>query len=167
MLPGENQRERVLSTAEEEAYLAAANGLGQSLNQEYQQALLGIRATMRGEQSHTNLAAGCLALSPINPDCAVPDIFRRETEALLWPESAVKQNSDYVSQKEGVRFTRLTGYRISSICGFHKRAAKPGFSHPLPRAATLKLRRSASSMEKLLLQVASLHSSFTFCGTPV
>ncbi len=50
MLPGENQRERVLSTAEEEAYLAAANNLGQSLHQEYQQALLGIRATRRGEQ---------------------------------------------------------------------------------------------------------------------
>ena len=50
MLPGENQRERVLSAEEEAAYLKAANELGRSIDQEYQQALRGIRATQRGEQ---------------------------------------------------------------------------------------------------------------------
>jgi len=50
MLPGENQRERVLSAVEDAAYLKAASDLGQSIEQEYQQALSGIRATKRGEQ---------------------------------------------------------------------------------------------------------------------
>jgi len=50
MLPGENQRERVLSANEESAYLKAANELGQSIEQEYQEALSGIRAIKRGEQ---------------------------------------------------------------------------------------------------------------------
>jgi integrase len=50
MLPGENQRERVLSAEEETAYLNAASALGQRFDLEYRQALLGIRATLRGEQ---------------------------------------------------------------------------------------------------------------------
>jgi len=50
MLPGENQRERVLTAEEDAAYLAAANELGQGIDQEYQKALRGIRATKRGEQ---------------------------------------------------------------------------------------------------------------------
>lgn len=50
MLPGENQRERVLSADEEEVYLQGAIGLGQALEQDYQEALTGIRATARGEQ---------------------------------------------------------------------------------------------------------------------
>ncbi len=50
MLPGENQRERVLRADEESAYLNAANELGQRIEQEYQEALIGIRATKRGEQ---------------------------------------------------------------------------------------------------------------------
>jgi integrase len=49
MLPGENQRERVLTAEEDTAYLNAAGELGQSIEQEYQEALLGIRATLRGE----------------------------------------------------------------------------------------------------------------------
>jgi integrase len=50
LLPGENQRERVLSAAEDKAYLNAATELGRSLERAHQQALVGIRATKRGEQ---------------------------------------------------------------------------------------------------------------------
>jgi integrase len=50
LLPGENQRERVLSADEEAAYLKAAACLGKSMEHDYSAALVGIRATLRGEQ---------------------------------------------------------------------------------------------------------------------
>ena len=50
MLPGESQRERVLTAEEEQKYLQAAVGLGRELDESYRRALEGIRATKRGEQ---------------------------------------------------------------------------------------------------------------------
>lgn len=48
--PGENCRMRVLSIEEEDAYLKAAMDIGRALEESYRQALLGIRAVLRGEQ---------------------------------------------------------------------------------------------------------------------
>jgi integrase len=50
MLPGENHRDRVLSTDEEARYLDAAAAIGYDAQEAYRRALDGIRATMRGEQ---------------------------------------------------------------------------------------------------------------------
>lgn len=50
MLPGENQRERVLTAEEEQKYLAATVELARRLEDAYRRALDGIRATVRGEQ---------------------------------------------------------------------------------------------------------------------
>jgi integrase len=50
MLPGENQRDRVLSADEEARYLEAATAIGEDILETYRRALEGIRATMRGEQ---------------------------------------------------------------------------------------------------------------------
>ena len=50
MLPGEKRRDQVLTGDEEKAYLDGANQIAQEIEQEYQQALVGIRATKRGEQ---------------------------------------------------------------------------------------------------------------------
>ena len=50
MNPGENSRMRVLTEAEEEAYLQAARAVGDGIERAYAQALQGIRATVRGEQ---------------------------------------------------------------------------------------------------------------------
>ena len=49
LLPGERQRERVLSPREEAAYLKATQAIGDNLLGAYQWALAGIRATARGE----------------------------------------------------------------------------------------------------------------------
>jgi integrase len=49
MLPGENQRDRVLTAEEEARYLEAATGIGEGILESYRRALDGIRATMRGE----------------------------------------------------------------------------------------------------------------------
>jgi hypothetical protein len=50
MLPGENQRERVLTAEEEQRYFQAAVDLAHTLEDSFRHALGGIRATKRGEQ---------------------------------------------------------------------------------------------------------------------
>jgi integrase len=50
LLAGERRRERVLSDAEESAYLSAAGELSDSIVTAYARALEGIRATQRGQQ---------------------------------------------------------------------------------------------------------------------
>lgn len=50
LLPGENHRERVLTPMEEAKYLESATAIGNSLNEAYERALEGIRATQRGQQ---------------------------------------------------------------------------------------------------------------------
>lgn len=50
MLPGENQRERVLTSEEESRYLESASAIGAEILRTYDRALEGIRATVRGEQ---------------------------------------------------------------------------------------------------------------------
>lgn len=50
MLPGENHQDRVLTLAEETRYLEAAAAVGEEIVESYRQALLGIRATQRGEE---------------------------------------------------------------------------------------------------------------------
>jgi integrase len=50
MMPGENQRERVLTTEEEARYLTSAGEHGERILAAYRRALEGIRAKMRGEQ---------------------------------------------------------------------------------------------------------------------
>jgi len=50
MLPGENQRERVLTSDEELRYLDAAVAIGDGSLSAFDRALEGIRATVRGEQ---------------------------------------------------------------------------------------------------------------------
>jgi integrase len=50
MNPGENSRMRVLNSEEEAAYLKCATEVGRDAEEAYQNALLGIRATVRGEQ---------------------------------------------------------------------------------------------------------------------
>jgi integrase len=50
MLPGENHRDRVLSEEEESRYLEGATAIANGIEEAYQRALKGVRATMRGEQ---------------------------------------------------------------------------------------------------------------------
>jgi hypothetical protein len=50
MLPGENQRERVLTSVEESRYMEAAVAIGDGSLRAYDRALEGVRATVRGEQ---------------------------------------------------------------------------------------------------------------------
>jgi hypothetical protein len=50
LLPGENHRLRVLTPAEEELYLAAAEQIGPQIEDDYRRALIGVRAQHRARQ---------------------------------------------------------------------------------------------------------------------
>jgi integrase len=49
MIPGEAHRDRVISVREEKAYFAAAQAIGTAALEAYQRALIGLRASERGE----------------------------------------------------------------------------------------------------------------------
>lgn len=72
MLPGENHRELVLSTDEETRYLNAAATMGTEIEEAYQSALEGIRATKRGQRPIQPTDAFLLRdVSTILIDCGV------------------------------------------------------------------------------------------------
>ena len=99
MLPGENQRERVLSVEEDTAYLNAASELGQSLEQEYQQSLLGIRATKRGEQPQKPDAFLLRDVTATLLDCGL----RPEECFRLMPENIRgRRHMDLSGETEGI-----------------------------------------------------------------
>ena len=85
MLPGENQRERALSEAEDAAYIQAATALAHDLEQAYATALTGIRATMRGKQ-------------PVKPDA-----FLLRDVALVLLDSALRPEEVHRLTPENIR----------------------------------------------------------------
>lgn len=68
---GENRRERVLTPEEEVAYLEAATAIGAEIEQDYQDALKGIRAVKRGQQPRTHDAFVLRDVTSILIDCAL------------------------------------------------------------------------------------------------
>jgi integrase len=99
LLPGENQRERVLSAGEESAYLNAATELGQRIERDYNVALVGIRATLRGEQPRKPDAFLLRDVTTILVDCGLrPDeCFRLKPENIrdgaIWIYKGKRQAS--------------------------------------------------------------------------
>jgi integrase len=85
MLPGENQRERALSEAEDAAYIQAATALAHDLEQAYGTALTGIRATVRGKQ-------------PVKPDA-----FLLRDVALVIADSALRPDECHNLTPENIR----------------------------------------------------------------
>ena len=91
MLPGENKRTQVLSAEEECSYVEAAKELGQKIEQEYKQALVGIRATRRNQQPRNPDAFLLRDVTTILLDCALrpEECFR-----LRW--SDIREGSVYI-----------------------------------------------------------------------
>jgi integrase len=71
LLAGENRRERALTPEEEAAYLEAAAAVGSEIEQDYQDALKGIRAVKRGLQPRTPDAFLLRDVATILIDCAL------------------------------------------------------------------------------------------------
>jgi integrase len=123
MLPGENQRDHVLGVKEEIAYLKAANQLGQNMEQEYEQALSGIRATKRGEQ-------------PRKPDAfLLPDMTTILIDCGLRPEECFR--------------LRWTNIRDGALHIFHGKTENARRVIPMtPRVlAMIEMRRTAVNGE--------------------
>jgi integrase len=124
LLPGERRRERVLTPAEEAAYLKAAQAVGDGILQAYQFALGGIRATQRGEQ-------------PIEPED--PYLLRDAATVLL--DCGLRPDECYRLRWEQVRDAALH-------IPFGK-TANARRSVPLPNrtAAILEMRKAAAASE--------------------
>jgi integrase len=99
MLPGEKQRERVLTMDEEKRYLQAANDIGFNLEQAYAGALEGIRAKLRGEV-------------PIKPDAyLLRDVTTILLDCGLRPEECYRLRWENIRDK-GIEI--FTGKRRAS-----------------------------------------------------
>lgn len=82
LLAGENHRERVLSFDEEKLYLDAAVGIGNGIEDAYQQSLKGIRAVVRGQQPKRPDSYLLRDVATILIDCALrpEECFRLKWE---------------------------------------------------------------------------------------
>jgi len=85
LLSGENSRERVLSEAEDTAYVKAATDLGHQLEQAYAAALTGIRARLRGLQPRK------------------PDAFQLRDVSITMLDSALRPDEIFRMKPENVR----------------------------------------------------------------
>jgi integrase len=96
MNPGESSRMRVLNPYEEEAYLQAALDLGRAAEKSYEEALNGIRATVRNQvpiKPDSNLLHDVAA---VLVDCALrPD----ECYRLKWEE--IRENAIHIQSGKG------------------------------------------------------------------
>jgi integrase len=90
LLPGEKRRERVLTPAEEAAYLTTAQQIGEGILEAYRHALQGIRATARDEQ-------------PIKPD----DPFLLRDVATVLLDCGLRPEECYRLRWEHVRDNAL------------------------------------------------------------
>ena len=81
---GENRWERVLTPEEETAYLEAATAIGNEIQQEYQDALTGIRAVKRGQQPQPHDAFVLRDVTTILIDCALRE---EECFRLRWADN--------------------------------------------------------------------------------
>jgi integrase len=84
LLPGERHRERALSEMEDRAYIEAATVLAQKLDQDYDAALKGIRALVRGEQPRK------------------PDSYRLRDIALLMLDAGLRPDECFRLTSENV-----------------------------------------------------------------
>jgi integrase len=100
LLPGENQRERVLAANEEAAYLEAATEIGRGARRDYQTALSGIRATLRGEQPSEPDAFRLRDVTTILLDCGL-----RPEECFRLKPANIRDGAIYIykGKREGSR----------------------------------------------------------------
>jgi len=122
LLPGENRRERVLSAEEETAYLKAATDLGYSLEQDYSSALVGIRATIRGQQPHKPDAFLLRDVTTTLIDCGLrpEECFRLRRENIRDGAICVFRGKREASRrrvKMTERVSRIIEMRLSQIEG--------------------------------------------------
>jgi len=143
MLPGANYRERVLTAAEEDRYLAAAAELGRQAQWMYERALEGIRAKLRGEQPRKLDACLLRDATTILIDCGMrpEECFR-----LRWLDN-IREGAIEIYRGKGKGSPRRIpcSPRVLSILEMRRAEATSAWIFP---AATRSGHLEASSLKK-------------------
>jgi integrase len=120
MLPGESQRERVITAEEEQNYLRAATGLGDELEASYRRALNGIRATRRGEQPTRPDAYLLRDVSMILIDCGLRP---EECHRLRWENIREGAIEIFTGKRKASRRRIPASARVLSILEMRRAAS--------------------------------------------
>ncbi len=148
MLPGENRRERVLTSVEEQLYLAAATDLGHALNEAYRRAIEGIRAVKRGQQPQKPDAYLLRDAATILIDCGLrpEECFR-----LKWLDNVRDSAIEIHAGKGRGSRRRIPGSpRVLSILEMRRSCTTSEWVFPAPtrsghvEASTLKKQHAAA-----------------------
>jgi integrase len=127
MLPGENQRERVLTVEEENRYLRAATMLGRESEYAYERALEGIRAMRRGEQPKKRDAYLLRDVSTILIDCALRP---EECHRLKWENIRDGAIEVFTGKRKAARRRIPASARVLSILDFRRTASPSDWIFP-------------------------------------
>ena len=132
MNPGENSRIRVLTEQEEDAYLSAATELARTKERDYQQALTGIRATIRGEQPIRPDAYLLLHTATLLLDCGLrPD----ECYRLHWDQIRDEAIIIHEGKGKGSRRRLPCTPRVMSILEMRRTETKSDWIFPRDTAS--------------------------------
>jgi integrase len=129
MLPGENQRERVLSIEEERKYLDAAADLGHELEAAYRRALAGVRAVRRGEQPCRPDACLMRDLAIFLIDCGLRP---EECYRLTWENIRDGAIEVFTGKRKASRRRIPASPRVISILEMRRTVSESGWIFPAP-----------------------------------
>jgi integrase len=127
MLPGENQRERVLTHFEETKYLEAATNLGQDLQDSYKRALKGIRAVKRGEQPRRPDAYLLRDVVSILLDCGLRP---EECHRLTWENIRDGAIEIFTGKRKAARWRIPASQRVLSILSVRRAVSTADWIFP-------------------------------------
>jgi len=159
MLPGENHRDRVLTKAEDERYLEATLVIGQGIEDAYRRALLGIRATVRGEQPIQPEDPFLLRdVTTVLIDCALrPD----ECFRLRWEH--VRDGALHIPGGKTANARRMIplSARLATLLEMRRLVARSEWVFPGPAASGHIEKYSLKKQHAKALQIAQV-TPFTF-----
>jgi integrase len=127
MLSGERQRERVLASEEEQAYLQSAATLGHESEQSYRRALEGIRATTRGEQPKRPDAYLLRDVSTVLIDCGLRP---EECHRLKWENIRDGAVEIFTGKRKASRRRIPASSRVLSILEMRRTASLSDWIFP-------------------------------------
>jgi integrase len=142
MLPGERQRERVLTDEEEQKFFDAATNLGRDLEGAYSRALEGIRAAKRGEQPRRPDAYLLRDVAAVLLDCGLRP---EECHRLKWENIRDGAIEIFVGKRKASRRRVPALRRVLSILEMRRAASGADWVFP---AATKSGHVETSTLKK-------------------
>jgi integrase len=142
MLPGEKQRERVLTDEEEQKFFDAATTLGRGFENAYSRALEGIRAVKRGEQPRAPDAYLLRDVAAVLLDCGLRP---EECHRLKWENIRDGAIEIFVGKRKASRRRVPASQRVLSILEMRRAASTSDWIFP---AATKSSHIETSTLKK-------------------